>query len=418
MPVHAPRDQVVAKKKGSGIGSLLGGLMGAGDMSGGYTPGTPATAQDVIPAEYNPAKDTTSETAESGGESAMPEQEQIAAKPGGFQRYSVQHPILDMIFNKGAGAQQANQFNFSQGLTQAQIDAQATANAQRNMTELQKQQLANQGQLDVTKEGGFQARETDRSMANTHTLGGKGIIVTNKSVNDYGNAVNPSLIQGAGLDANSSLQASMAKNNFANDISPRGNFSKHIAQATQDQIDMPAIEARGKSAIGIQPNEMKLIPSLGGQPNQLLEGNKEGSQVVMTGGFPLMDKNGKPTIGPDGKPQMIGQKPEILRNYTSGSLQDLDAIEAKKQAAQQSLMQGGNNGYTALIGPANVNPMPGNAQNTNGIMAPQVRAKPTMIQDDAAYDDPLMGTLKGVGSGSTNFLKALFQYLKQTNSDE
>lgn len=418
MPVRAPRDQVSAKKKGSGIGSLLGELMNAGDMSGGYTPATPATTQDVIPPTYDPEADSSSDSVISGGENTLPDQTQIAAKPGSFQPYSVRHPILDAIFNKGDGARQANQFNFSQGLTQAQIDAQAAANAQRNMTELDKQRLANQGTIDATKEGGKQARKTDRSMANVKTVSGQGIIATKDSINQFGNTVNDPRIKAAGLDAGSNLRASQAKHDFANDNPPTGNFSKHIAQATQDQIDMPAIEARGKSAIGIQPNEMKLIPSLGGQPNQLLEGNKEGSQVVMTGGFPLMDKNGKPTIGPDGKPQMIGQKPEILRNYTSGSLQDLDAIEAKKAAAQQSLMQGDNNGYTAPIGPANVNSMPGNAQNTNGVLAPQVQAKPTMIQGDAAYDDPLMGTLKGIGSGSTNFLKALFQYLKQTNSDE
>lgn len=92
----AGRPSKYAKGKRSNLN--IGAFMGVGGLEGGdYVPPTEGV-DDVM---NGPAGDQT-----------------IAAKPASFTKASVKHPILDAIFNKGAGSNAAANINAQQSLAQ------------------------------------------------------------------------------------------------------------------------------------------------------------------------------------------------------------------------------------------------------------------------------------------------------------
>lgn len=354
MAYNNPRTQVSAKKKSSGLGSMLGGLLGAGSMTGGFSPATAETPA-FEPDSYDAAVAGTNNAR--GG--TVPQG--VSAKPASFSPYTLEHPVLDAIFNRGAGAAQANGYNAQMGLMQFQNENSNQQAELNRQIEIKKQELADKAAGDRIGLTGDETRKSYGFNSDVNQASSKG--VSSHGMQNLFDVTDRPNISTAG---------NIAQARAGNSATPEA--SNLIANAQNAEWVMPVAQVQRMSNTELPQNGAVMQQDYGmGYGNKMMSGPQQYQTTEMMGGIPT-------NIG--GRTVNVGAKPEVTTKRTQPVITDLDAQKAEKEdtimralAANMQRATAGNSSV-APSNPAmanNPSGFPVSAKPANSAMLPQLR---------------------------------------------
>lgn len=295
------------KKNKASSGKLLGALLGGGYSGGGFEDAV--DPGKIMREEYDATvADPNDEDASiDAWNAAATKHANVQAKPARFQQYQVDNPILDAIFNRGTNAAAVSRLNAAGEMAQWQANqAAAMAEAERNAA-LQRQILANQGQLEVTDAQGRNSINTIRTGHDSKAFDG----IPSSSWAEAAQRLGKPRLNVAAAEADTLSQ-------FTTD--PR--FQEAIRNEFLANKAKQGAVNTGLTKMELSPNQLGFLP-MG------LEGTGEGA--VITPGI-VSDQTLTPEYMtmPDGSKIQIGNK--AVTSHRTTPMINLAEAEAKREA--------------------------------------------------------------------------------------
>lgn len=308
------------KKSGGMLSGMLGGMLGGGVSGGGYTPEIPAVP-DFAPSSYDAAVQGTNNAV--GG--SVPQG--VQGTPVGFKPYTVQNPMIDQIFNRGASSQQAMNLNAQQNIFQAQNDA---AKAMQDAQAKSAMEREVYSQDAMTNRIPIQGEDTRK------TLGfGNDLALASKEGVDSGNMQR---LFGVTATPRISTAGNIAQYRASNSATP--DFANLVSNAQNAEQVMPVAQVQRISDVTLPQNTSVYQQDYGmGYGNKMMTGPMQNQSTEQIGAFPIK--------GPDGKTIMVGGQTKIVNKDTPAKVTDLDAQEqAEHDAVMKNL-----NAQNKFVGP-------------------------------------------------------------------